>query len=148
MNESGRKTAMIGPRRFQWQIGGWFGSLLGGSAWLIPTGVLLAISGQLGLALLPLTTCVLLNVLGIVLWYRRDRVRPFPALVAALASFALLTPIVWVAVSTYATPKSLAALNWPQQSFAGAIATLIFPAIIAWFCFLEYSHSNPLATGK
>lgn len=142
MNTTNDKIAMAGPRRFQWQFGGWFGSVFGGSAWLIPTAVILAFNGQLRLAMLPAGCCLLLNVLGVVLWYRRDRILPFPALLGVLALFAVLTPLVWFAVSVNATPESLASLNWPQQGITAAMAVFICPAIIAWLCILESAHGN------
>lgn len=142
MNVIGDKTAMAGPRRFQWQLGGWFGCVFGGSAWLISAAVILASNGQPRLALLPAGCCLLLATLGVVLWYRRDRILPFPALMSVLAVFAVLTPLVLFAVSVNATPESLAALNWPQQGITGAMAAFICPAIIAWLCILEYSHGN------
>jgi hypothetical protein len=141
------KTAMAGPRRFQWQIGGWFGSVFGGSAWLIPTAVILAVNGQPRLALLPAASCILMNAIGGVVWYRRDRILPFQALVGVLAVFAVLTPLVWFAVSAKATPESLDSLNWPQQGITSAMAAFICPVIIAWLCILEYSHGNtPVAS--
>lgn len=136
------RTAMAGPRRFQWQVGGWFGAVFGGSAWLIPTATTLALNEQPYLALLPAGGCLVLNILGVALWYRRDRIRPFPALISMLTLFAVLTPLVWLSVSLHATPESLAALNWPQSGMTGAMAAFICPAIIAWFYILEYSHRD------
>ena len=142
INTQYEKIAIAGPQRFQWQIGGWFGSVFGGAAWLIPTAVILAFNGQMRLALLPAGCCLLLNVLGVVLWYRRDRILPFRALMGVLAAFAVLTPLVWFAVSVNASPESLASLNWPQQGITGDVAAFTCPAIIAWFCVLEYSHDG------
>jgi hypothetical protein len=133
---------MTGRRRFQWQMGGWFGSVFGGSAWLIPTATILASNGQPTLALVPAGCCLLMNFVGCVLWHRRDRVRPFPALIGVLILFSIATPLTWFAVSANATPVSLAALNWPQQGMIAAMVTLICPAIIVWFCVLEYSHDG------
>ncbi len=142
MNTAVEKPAMAGPGYIQWRIGGWFGSVFGGSAWLIPTAAILAINGQPRLALLPAGCCLLMNVLGAVLWYHRDRVQPFPALMSTLAIFAVLTPLVWFSVSLYALPDSLASLNWPQQGFTWFLAAFICPAIIAWLYILEHSQGN------
>jgi hypothetical protein len=123
-------------------MGGWFGSVFGGSAWLIPTAAILAFNGQPTLALLPAGCCLLVNVVGGALWHRRDRVRPFPAFIGILTLFSIVTPFAWFAVSANATPESLAALNWPQQGIIAAMATLICPAVIACFYLLEYSHGG------
>ena len=138
---------MHGPRRFQWQIGGWFGSVFGGSAWLIPTAVILASTGQPQLALLPAGCFLLMNAVGALLWYRRDRLPPFFALLGMLTAFAVVTPFVWFAVAFNATPESLASLNWPQHGLPGVLAVLICPLIIAWLCVLEYAPRNaPVAS--
>jgi hypothetical protein len=142
MNPMDVKTAMAGPRRFQWQVGGWFGSVSGGSAWLIPAAIILGLNGQSRLALLPAGCCLALNALGVWLWYRRDRLLPFRALLGMLSVLAVLTPLVWFSVSLYATPESLTSLNWPQSGITGAMVASICPAIIAWFCILEYSHRD------
>ena len=136
------KSVMTGPRRFQWQIGGWFGGLLGGSAWLIPTSAILAFNGQPTIALVPFGCCLLMNFVGCVLWYRRDRVLPFSALIGILTLFSITTPLAWFAVSLNATPESLVSLNWPHSGIINTMVALICPAIMAWFCMLEYSHDG------
>ncbi|TWU06540.1 hypothetical protein [Allorhodopirellula heiligendammensis] len=149
MNKSDCKSAMIGPRRFQWQVSGWCGGVFGGSAWLVPIAAILAFNGQPKLAILPAGSCVLMNLLGAVLWYLRDRILPFPALMGLLAAFSVSTPLIWFATSLYATPESLASLNWPQHAMPSILAALICPVIIAWFCILEYSHANePVASQR
>lgn len=142
MNTPDEKTAMAGPGRFQWQAGGWFGCVFGGSAWLIPAATILALNGQPYLALLPAGACLVLNILGAVLWYGRDRILPFRAYMGMLAVLAVLTPLVWLSVSLHATPASLASLNWPRSGMSGAMVAFICPAIIAWFCIVEYRHKN------
>lgn len=136
------KKPLTGPRYFQWQIGGWFGSVFGGSAWLIPTGFILGVHSQVALASLPVTCFLLLNAVGVVLWYQRDRVRPFPALIGIMALFCVVTPLVWLTVASQATAESLDALNWPSQHITGLAVLLLCPALVAWFYFLEYSHEN------
>lgn len=125
-----QKSAISGPGRFQWEIGGWFGGVVGGSAWLVPVAVILAFNGQATLALLPAGSCLLMLAVGTVLWQRRDRVRPFPALLAVLALFSIATPLNWIAVSANATTESLVALRWPQWPGITALVTLICPLIL------------------
>ena len=141
MNTSS-KTPLIGPRRFQWQTGGWFGSIIGSSAWMIPTAFILGSHRQIVLALLPAGCFLLINVVGVVLWHQRDRIRPFPALIGVLTLLSVVTPLVWLTVASQATEESVEALNWPSQPIAGLIVLLICPAIVAWIFILEYSHQN------
>lgn len=140
MNATRKKSAMPGPRHFQWQMEGWFGSVVGGSAWLIPIATILAFNGQPTLALVPLGCCLLMNFVGCVLWDRRDRVRPFHAWIGILTLFSITTPLAWFAVAANATPESLASLNWPHSGFVAAMVTLICPAIIVFYCMREYSQ--------
>lgn len=148
MKNVNNKTVMLGPRRFQWQVGGWFGSVLGGLAWLLPTAVILALNGQSHLAMLPAACFLVVSTLGALLWCRRDRLLPFPSLICVLAVFSVVTPLVWFSVSANATPVSLASLNWPQQGITAIVATLICPALIAWLCIGEYTHGNASVSPK
>jgi hypothetical protein len=141
MNIPHKKSAKTGSRHFQWQSGGWFGSVVGGSAWLIPTAAILAFNCQPTLALVPLVCCLMVNFVGCALWYRRDRIRPFNALIGILILFSITTPLAWFAVEANATPDSLASLNWPQSRIKFAMVTLICPAILVSLCIREYSHS-------
>lgn len=138
-----RKAAIVGQRRFQWQSGGWFGGVLGGAAWLVPAAAILALHGQPVLALLPAACCLLMVVTGIALWYRRDRLQPFAALLGMAVLFSCLTPLAWFTISQLATDQTLAALNWPQHGLVDALAVLIGPAIIVGLCWLEYADGIP-----
>lgn len=140
LNVKPDKLAVKGPRHFQWQRGGWFGSVVGGSAWMVPTAALLAYNGQATLALIPLGICLLINAVGCALWYRRDRLRPFHALSGILILFLITTPLAWFVVATNATPESLASLNWPSSSIITAMVLMICPTIIVLFCIREYSQ--------
>ena len=142
MNIALKKLAKTGPRHFQWQSGGWFGCVVGGSAWMISTAAILAFNGQPTLALIPLGCCLVGNFVGCALWYRRDRVRPFPALIGILTLLSVTTPLAWFAVAANATPEALASLNWPQSRIIAAMVALICPAIIVSFCIREYSRGG------
>lgn len=140
MNQKQTKSAMVGPRQFQWQGGGWFGCVIGGSAWLVPMSAILALNGQPMLALVPSGCCVLTILVGLALWHIRDRVRPFRALIGMLMLFSITTPFAWFTVATNATADSLVLLNWPQSIAIATMVALICPTIAIWFCFLEYFH--------
>ena len=131
--------AMRGQGRLQWQSGGWAGSLIGASAWLIPTAVILAVKGQPILALLPAVCFVLMIGFGVTLWQRRDRTPPFQAFVWLLLGFSVVTPLVFFSVSTFATRLSLDALSWPAQGFTAWLAILICPAMIVLLYVIDHS---------
>lgn len=69
----------LGPGRFQWNPGGWFGPQIGATVWLLAAALILApqhIEAG-GIALL----CFLFpNIFGLILYRRRNRIAPYPAL--------------------------------------------------------------------
>ena len=131
--------SLVGPRRFQWNAGGWIGSSLGGSAWMIVTAGFLVFHNQQSLVLFPAVGFVIVLVASQLLWARRDRIYPFTAMMALLGLLAIATPVVWMVVSSYGSPASLAAMNWPVSIWATVLAFSIAPALMLWFLFLERS---------
>jgi hypothetical protein len=74
------KKPMMGPGAYQWNMGGWLGGQIGGTAWMLPTALMCYLKdGAIGIALVCLFFCALCNAIGIWLWSRRDRIAPFPA---------------------------------------------------------------------
>lgn len=74
-----------GPGCFQWSRGGWFGSQLGSTAWMLVGSVVL-VPYALGVAGVWLACFAVANAIGTWLWRRRDRLPPYPALQALLAT--------------------------------------------------------------
>ncbi len=78
-----RKEPLSGPGYFQWNKGGWFGSQLGGTAWmLVGAAVLLPRAPEV--AAVWLAAFAVATAIGSWMWWRRDRLRPYPALQALL----------------------------------------------------------------
>ncbi len=74
MHVEGRR----GTGRFQWNRGGWFGGQIGATLWLVLLGCLSMAQGRLaGAAVLALG--LLPNLVGLLLWRRRHRLPPYPA---------------------------------------------------------------------
>ena len=128
-----------GPRRFQWNAGGWFGAALGSSAWMIVTAGVLIFHDQRALALIPTITFAIVVAASVFLWGRRARIYPFTALMTLLCLLAVALPVVWIVVSTGAAPEALAAMNWPASTWATALAVLLVPVLVIWFVVLERS---------
>ena len=79
------KIPMTGPGSFQWNKGGWFGSQIGGTAWMLTGTIWLMLFAPL-VGLIWLTGFVVCNAVGIVLWRRRARIAPFTAVAILLAT--------------------------------------------------------------
>lgn len=123
---------------FQWNAAAWFGSAFGASAWMAVASTLLAVYGALRVALVPAACTTAVLVLAAVLWRRRDRLAPFPAILILLAAVALANPIAWIAVSRFGPPEALGRMNWPAHGGWDLVVLLIAPLVMVGFCFTEW----------
>ncbi len=125
-------TDPMPSRRFQWNRGGWFGGQLGGTLWLLLLGGLLLARGA-SVGALVLVLGLVPNALGVVLWRRRERWAPYPALQLLIAvsgaSAVAALAAVWVAGETL-----------PGWSFRGGfLALAVYPALMGMFHLQERS---------
>ncbi len=131
--------SLVGPGRFQWNAGGWFGSSLGGSAWMIVTSCFLVFHNQPTLALVPAGGFAIVLFASLLLWTRRCRIYPFPALMALLGLLAIAIACVSIVVASYGSPAALVAMNWPVSIWPTVLVCAIAPGLMIWFLFLERS---------
>jgi hypothetical protein len=112
--------------RLHWSRGGWFGSQIGATAWLVLLGGLVIAQGRVegvvvvGLGLLP-------NVVGFLMWHRRHRLSPYPALqllIATAGISALLSMLI-----LWRTDGSEAVLQLPSS----LRYLLLYPALMLVF---------------
>lgn len=80
----GTPGARRGPGRFQWDAGGWFGAQFGSTFWLLMSGAVLLREAPTAGAV-ALAAFLVANVTGWLLWSRRDRMLPYPAIQWLLA---------------------------------------------------------------
>jgi hypothetical protein len=96
------KVPMKGPGCFQWNTGGWFGSQLGSTCWMLVGAAQFALHAPL-IGITWLLCFTVANAIGTSLWLRRDRLGPYPAIhilllviaisgLMALVSFGVLRP--------------------------------------------------------
>jgi len=64
---------------YQWNAGGWFGSQLGASCWMLIAGLLL-LPIDAGVAVATLGIFAAVNVAGTAMWMQRERLAPIPAI--------------------------------------------------------------------
>ena len=79
------KVPIQGPGHFQWNKGGWFGSQLGGTAWSLTAALMCVAAGSYLGGIGFLVAFLVPNALGTWLWRQRDRIMPYPAIMALLA---------------------------------------------------------------
>ncbi len=131
----GERLPRIGPGFLQWSGGGWFGSLIGGSAWLFLGSILLASTSHT-LAWTWVTCGVVMVTVGVWLWNRRDRLLPYPAFMTLLLAQCICSCIAILGLVVLA-PRS-------EQPFEantwGALGALfVFPVLMIQLTYLERS---------
>lgn len=132
-------TPRLGDGYFQWNAGGWFGSQLGSTAYLLIMGLVVLFDSPRDGG--PVLLCGLVpNLVGWILWRRRDRIRPYPALQALLLAVFLGVLAFWAFVAWLASPPVVA--RYFQDIEQAAWVLLLFPALMLQFRFLERRHRN------
>jgi hypothetical protein len=137
--------ARTGTGRLQWETGGWFGGIIGGSSWLAFGAVALAWKGQHFGAAVSAASWLLVLALACWLWTRRDRVDPFQALACVLLFLSVLMPIVWFICWDIPTDQRVPSLHW-VRGVRSAAACSIAPVILLCFFIRERFGSRERST--
>jgi hypothetical protein len=80
---------MTESNQMQWNIGGWLGAQLGSTVWILVAGIL-ALWVDVNTAMVVIGLFVLANVVGMLIWNRRDKM-------SAYKGIQILLPIVGAA---------------------------------------------------
>lgn len=130
-----------GDGQFQWSTGGWFGAQVGSTVWIAVAGVILLWKSCV------LTGCVFLgsflapNIIGLVLWSKRDRIRPYPAIQWLIVIIGVFTVVSLVCLDISAKIQ-LVSPQYEQFPRAMYLLLLMFPALMVMF------HFQNKQTGK
>ena len=84
------KRPLAGDGQFQWNTGGWFGGQVGSTLWIVLLGGVAAVR-NVWVGLLICLCGVLPNLLGLYLWNRRDRIKPYAAIQILLGCVGVLS---------------------------------------------------------
>ncbi|MEZ6138167.1 MAG: sigma-70 family RNA polymerase sigma factor [Pirellulaceae bacterium] len=97
---------------FRWNAGGWFGSGLGATAWMLPLAVAAFCFGSTSFAIV-VTACYLLGIAMIfLLWQSRMSVAAYTALQMLIAWIGFLTSLVLVGMQFLANAKVQEFVQW------------------------------------
>lgn len=127
----------VGPGQFQWNPGGWFGAQLGSTVWmLIATPILFPKEPEAGgVALLCFT---LPNVFGVLLYRRRHRIAPYPALQWLISIIGIVTTLFVVYLNQSGLVQELdPRLGYGRWGFY--LLPLLFGGLMVWFRWMERS---------
>jgi hypothetical protein len=128
------KKPMIGPGRFQWNTGAWFGSQFGCTAWMLVAAAESMFRHVPWVALGFLLGFAVANTIGTALWWRRDRVAPFRAIMLLLLVCGVF---VLLGVATF-SKLGLEILTWREMSSL----TVAFVGLPAWFGISEWAFQR------
>lgn len=96
------KQSRVGPGRFQWNTGGWFGTQLGSTVWLILAAAI-QLRGYPEARVIALSCFLVPNIFGLILFLNRNRVAPYPAIQWLIG----VIGIVWVIALVYLNRSGL-----------------------------------------
>lgn len=120
---------MPGRERMTWNLGGWLGGQLGGSAWILVAGLLTLPKDMLS-AVIVLGLFAIVNVVGFILWSRRESLSPYVAiqiLLPVLGAAGLLTVFVLDRADVYESIQhgSSVSANGTYFILVGVVAALM-----------------------
>jgi hypothetical protein len=132
-----------GPGAFQWNAGAWFGSLLGSTAWMLVGAVIMATRAPV--VSLAWLSCFALSLgVGIWLWSKRGRIRPYPAIQGMLLAVGVSGLLAFALLDGLGTGEDFGLLGTPREGYR---AMLIVPGLMAWFASLEWACRRRSAGG-
>lgn len=128
---------LSGAGWFQWNAGGWYGSQLGSTVWMLVGAVVLA-PHALWVALSWLGCFASANFIGTWLWRRRGRLQPYPAMQMLIVVCAT-TGLMALLVLDLAVPGNVR-LNVIANHYLGyAFLLMAVPLGLGYFAVLERS---------
>lgn len=130
------RDSMIGRGAFQWNAGGWFGSSLGSSAWMLILAFVVASKAEFLLASVLFAWFCVINLSAYVLWMHRNRIAPFIGIQSLLLVVAIAIPSAFFAVKHLASLSTATLIQIPKHTFW---IYMIAPATMALFAFREWA---------
>lgn len=114
-----------GAGAFQWNRGGWFGSQIGATVWLILLGAMLLFQSE-PVGALVVVFGLIPNLIGYVLWRRRRTLSPYPAIQLLLASCGVSA--LFAMISVWAVSITTQSVTLPGSWFL-----LMYPGLMVAF---------------
>ena len=125
-----------------WHAGGWFGSQLGGTLWLLVLGLVIMRRDLLA-ASLCIGSCAILNAWGLFLWRSRERLGPYAGIQRFLALASVIVALVILALNYR---------NFVQRPEPGSLGPTYLPywaiAVVPMLMLLIYFQERVRRRGK
>lgn len=119
----------LGEGAFQWNRGGWFGSQLGATLWLVLLGSLMLAQSRL-VGGLVLAFGLAPNLIGTILWRRRHTLSPYRAIQGLFASCGLSALLAMLCIRA-------AGERYSDSGLPSLWLLLLYPGLMLSFHFRE-----------
>ena len=139
-----KKVPLTGLGHFQWNWPGWFGSQAGCSAWMLFGGILLSLKSP-WLGGYWVGMFVVLNAAGFWLYFRRDRILPYPAVQLLLLVCGVTSISAWTLLVVM-RPDLLPLMQ--ATALKGYLCLMIIPGIMLSFHFKESAPTRIRKLGE
>ena len=134
---------MTESNQMQWNLGGWLGGQLGGSVWMLVAG-LLSFSEDPIAAATVIVLFALANLIGTMLWRRRERLSPYAAiqmLLPVLGVFGLAAVFVLDRAGVYETIQIGGTIS-ARATYAAIVLVVAALMLIFYFRFGRRSEQK------
>lgn len=142
MNET-TPTKSRSTAKLHWSGGMWFGSIVGGTCWMLGISIQFIIHGQHALAIAPAVAFVIINATATMLWQRRHQSDCSHSYLIVVSLISIAVPITLVPITYIGTSDVLMAMNWPPPPFWHAVTYLLAPVAML----VLYFTRSPIACG-
>lgn len=121
---------------FQWNAGGWFGSQIGGTCWIL-LAALVALPRDLTAALASFAVFLAANLVGTLMWVGRSRLRPYPAMQALLVCCGLASALATFVLDRAGHFGSLGVGGQVSAQSMYLMLAMLVPGLMLYFRSLE-----------
>ena len=121
-----REDGTIGYDVFQWNIFAWFGAMLGGAAWMVPSAVVLAYHGNHVAAAVTMVCFTIAIVMSLFCWWRREQLKALSSILWMIMLLGVLSAAVLASFQFLTNQQGQAALSWHPLCW---FVLLVFPAV-------------------
>lgn len=135
-----------GPGRFQWNASGWFGAQTGCTVWMLGAAIVL-LPDHVGPGVAAFLGFVASNIFGLMLYGKRSRILPYPALHWLIG----FTGVASVALVVYLNHSGVVDQVDPQLRYGrwgSYLLPMLFTGLMVLFHWMEHKAKQRRSTGR
>ena len=124
---------------FSWNAGGWFGSQLGGTAWILVAAIMM-LQRDVTIGVATLAFFLFANLVGTWIWSQRERFRPYPAIQGLLVLMGVVSFAATFLLDQTGHFESLAVGAQASASTMYLVLALMIPGLMFLFHVIERNN--------